>query len=121
MKGVKFIEEKGIENIRKHEKEIMKYLLQELKKIQNVKVYGCMDCERIGSVVSINIEGMDSSQVGYYLNKKNVAVRTGYHCAPLIHGILGTANFGTVRISPGYFNTFRDIDELLYNIIELSR
>lgn len=119
--GIKFIEENGIENIRKHEKEILKYLLEELCKIQNVKVYGCMDCERIGSVVSINIEGMDSSQVGYCLNKANVAVRTGYHCAPLIHGILGTANSGTVRISPGYFNTFSDIDELLNIIIELSR
>ena len=47
------------------------------------------------------------------LNQKGIAVRTGFHCAPLIHNVIGTKTFGTVRISIGYFNTFDDIKKFI--------
>ena len=71
------------------------------------------------AVISFNIENMDSSLVGYELNKRNIAVRTGYHCAPLIHKALGTINYGTVRVSFGYFNTFSEIESLIKSLKEI--
>lgn len=111
--GIKFIKKVGIENIKKHENMLVEHLVGELRKIPEIIIYGGINYKNRGSVVSINIEGIDSSEVGYLLNKKGIAVRTGYHCAPLIHPIIGTVNRGTVRISPGYFNTLENIDELI--------
>lgn len=117
--GIKFIEKTGIKDIQKHEESLIKYLLEELKKLSYVKIYGSTAPENRSAVVSISIENMDSSQVGYLLNKKDIAVRTGFHCAPLIHGIMGTNKSGTVRISPGYFNTINDIEYIVKVIREI--
>jgi cysteine desulfurase family protein len=117
--GIKFIDKTGIEKIQKHEEGLTEHLLTELKKLNHVKIYGPMNHENRSAVVSITIENMDSSQVGYLLNKKGIAVRTGFHCAPLIHGIIGTNKSGTVRISPGYFNTHDDIESIVKGIIEI--
>lgn len=111
--GIKFIRKVGIDNIRKHESMLVSYLVEELMKISQVKIYGGTNYSNRGAVVSINIDGIESSDVGTFLNQNNIAVRTGYHCAPLIHPIIGTVNRGTIRISPGYFNTVKDIEEII--------
>lgn len=56
-------------------------------------------------VVSCVFEGYSSDNIGQILSEKNIAVRTGLHCAPLAHKFLGTFPAGTVRFSVGYFNT----------------
>lgn len=117
--GIKYIQKKGMENIRKREENIMEYLLSELKKLNFVKIYGLPYSKGRCSVISINIDDMDCSQVGYLLNKKGIAVRTGYHCAPLIHGIIGTNNAGTVRISPGYFNAEKEIEIFINALMDI--
>lgn len=117
--GVKYVQKTGMENIRKREENIMEYLLLELKKLSFVKIYGLLSARGRCSVISINIDNMDCSKVGYLLNKKGIAVRTGYHCAPLIHGIIGTNNSGTVRISPGYFNTEKDIEIFIEALMDI--
>ncbi|MDP4143911.1 MAG: aminotransferase class V-fold PLP-dependent enzyme [Bacillota bacterium] len=111
--GIKYIKRVGIENIQRHEAELCSYLLSELRKIEHIKIYGNMFMKNRCAVVSFNIEGIDSSNVGYLLNNRQIAVRTGYHCSPLIHGVMGTYGTGTVRVSPGYFNTFKDVEKLL--------
>lgn len=117
--GLRFIEETGIENILRHETELTDYLLRELKKMEFIKIYGPLDANNRTAVISFNIDGIDCSEVGYLLNKKGIAVRTGYHCAPIIHSIIGTNNAGTVRLSPGYFNTFDDIEKVIEAILEI--
>lgn len=111
--GIKFIKKTGIQNIKNHEEKLTEYLIQELKKISCVRIYGLEDSKNRAAVVSINIGNIDSAKIGYILNKKGIAVRTGFHCAPLIHRVIGTENFGTVRISLGFFNTFADIEKLI--------
>lgn len=117
--GLKFIKKIGRKNIQDHEENLVKYLLDELKKLSYIKIYGPLTTVSRSAVVSINIDGIDSSQTGYLLNEKGIAVRTGYHCAPLIHSVIGTLNKGTVRISPGYFNTFEDIEAVIKAIKEI--
>ncbi|KEI09377.1 cysteine desulfurase [Clostridium sp. K25] len=116
--GLKFIEKVGINNIKKHEIGLCKYLKERLIEIPKVIIYGHMDFDNRAPVVSFNIDNIDSSDIGYILNKKDICVRTGYHCAPLIHKIIGTQNKGTIRVSPGYFNTKKDIDVLIECILE---
>ena len=119
--GVKFIKKIGIEKIKEKEMRLTKYLQEELKKLPYINLYGVEDLESSVAVLSMNIDGIGSSQVGYLLNKKRVAVRTGFHCAPLIHGVLETCSTGTVRISPGYFNSEQDIEVLLNEIINIHQ
>lgn len=119
--GIKFIKKTGIENIHKHEIGLTEALLKELINLPYVKIFGRNTIENRCAVVSINIEGFDSSEVGFLLNEKGIAVRTGFHCAPFIHEIIGTSKCGTVRISPGYFNTFKDVENIVKALIEINK
>lgn len=118
--GIKFIEKTGMENIRKHEMVLTECILEEFIKLPYIKLYGPSNVsENRVAVISFNIEGKDSSRVSYLLNERGIALRTGYHCAPLIHGIMGTSKQGTVRISPGYFNTYEHVVNLLEAIMNI--
>lgn len=111
--GIKFIKNVGRRTIFKKESMLVEYLLKEFKKMDYIKVYGSKSYKNRCAVISINVIGIDSSEVGFLLNENEVAVRTGFHCAPLVHGIIDTGNKGTVRISPGYFNTIEEMDALI--------
>lgn len=112
--GIRYILDVGTDNIRKHEEELTAYMINGLKKIDKVKIYGPMDAKRKASVISLNIGDLDSSEVSYILDQAfDIAVRSGLHCAPLAHKTLGTFEQGTVRFSIGYFNTKKDIDKAL--------
>lgn len=117
--GVSFILNKGIDKIRNHEIQLMEYLTSELKKLSYIKLYGETSPNLKTPVLSFNMERFDSAEIGEALNKKEIYLRTSYHCAPLIHKIIGTEGMGTVRISPGYFNTFNDIEALINSLIEI--
>lgn len=117
--GIKFINKTSIDKIREHENMLVQYLVQELKKLSYIKIYGGTDYSNRCSVVSINLDNMDSSEVGNLFNEKGIAVRTGYHCAPLIHNIIGTKDMGTVRISPGFFNTLNDVENIIICIKDI--
>jgi cysteine desulfurase family protein len=119
--GIKFIKRVGVDNIQKCEKELISYLLEELKKLSYVKIYGSHSVKQRSPVLSFNMEGIDASIIGEQLNEEGIAVRTGYHCAPLIHDVIGTEYAGTVRVSPGYFNTFEDIEKLLVAILRIYK
>lgn len=114
--GVNFILNTGSNNIRKHESELIKQLTEELRKLPYIKLYGELDSYIKAPVLSFNIDGFDSSEVGELLNEKNFCVRCGYHCCPMIHKIIGTSNTGTVRVSPGYFNSNVDIEQFIIAI-----
>lgn len=109
--GVSFICDTSIDTIRKKEIELMELFLDEIKKIKSIKIYG--DYSNINNhspIVSINIADYDSSVVGDYLSREfDIAVRTGGHCAPLMHNMMGTTNRGVIRFSFSYFNTEEEI------------
>lgn len=113
--GLKFIEDEGINNIRIKEKTLVDFLLGEFECMPFIECYGT-NSKDSSAIISINIEGMESSEVGKLLNKKDIYVRTGYHCAPLVHKVIGTEKRGTVRISPGYFNTLDEMKQLLIEL-----
>ena len=119
--GVKFIKKIGVANIYKEEMLLIEHLLKELKKLSFVKIYGTKALNNNLSVLSFNIDGVDASRVGEELNEAGIAIRTGYHCAALIHKVIGTEYLGTIRVSPGCFNTSNDIEELVKYLIKIYK
>jgi len=109
--GINFVLKETPEKIRTREMELLSHMLDELKKIDEVTLYGPCDPLKQTSVVSFNIAGMECSSVGYALDTGyNIMVRVGVHCSPSGHKTLGTYPGGTVRASLGYFNTHDEID-----------
>ena len=93
-------------------KQLTDYLVNQLSKNPMVTVFDMN--EQLG-IVSFVVEGYDSGDVGRILDDEfDIAVRTGYHCAPYIHEYLkDTAYGGTIRVGIGPFNTKEDLDALL--------
>lgn len=112
--GIEFILEEGMDQIRKHELELCQRFIEGIKDFKNVKLYG-PDLEKPRTpVVSFNLGNESSSEVGYILDQVfDIAVRTGLHCAPLVHQTLGTTEQGMVRASFGYFNTIEEVDQAI--------
>lgn len=119
--GVKFIKKVGTKNIRKHEIELTRQLISGFKAQKYVILYGRSTIENRGAVVSFNIDGIDSSEGAALLNSKGICIRSGYHCAPLVHYVIGTNKKGTIRVSPGYFNTAEDIEKLVKAVEEIYK
>ena len=119
--GIKFIKSVGVNNIHKEEMKLAEQILEEFNKLDFINVYGNKLSDNRVAVISFNIDGIDASIVGEKLNEASIAVRNGYHCASLIHNIIGTEYMGTVRVSPGIFNTSNDIDKFIKNIIGIYK
>jgi cysteine desulfurase family protein len=114
MAGISFIGEEGHALIREKEAALLSEIISGLGSIANVSMIGAIESVSRVGLVSFNIEGQSSEDVGVILdNEFSVMVRCGLHCAPEAHREAGTFPYGAVRVSPGYFNTFADIDEFI--------
>lgn len=115
------LKELNQEEIYKKEKVLTDYLVEKLKEIKGIKLYLPGDLSKHISIVSFTVQGMDSDDVGTILDEDfDIAVRTGYHCAPWIHEYLkDKSSVGTVRVGLGCSNTTEDIDELLKAIYDI--
>ena len=102
----------GFDKIKKYEDELLKYANEKLKNIEGLIIYG--DVENKTSVISFNISGIHSYDIGSILDKFGVAVRTGQHCTQPIMDHFEIP--GTVRVSLSFINTFEEID-ILYEAI----
>ncbi|MGK2945603.1 MAG: aminotransferase class V-fold PLP-dependent enzyme [Desulfuromonadales bacterium] len=112
--GVEFIEAIGLDLIRSHEQNLLRQLVEGLGALEDVTLYGPLDSSSHGGALSFNIKNMDPSMLGFRLDREyDICCRVGLHCAPEVHGSIGTLPEGTVRLSPGYFNTSDDIEQTL--------
>lgn len=103
------------------EKSLSRYAIEKLAKMKNVILYVPENKEQHIGVISFNVKGYKSDDIGTILNEDfDIAVRTGYHCAPYIHKYLDDEKYlGTVRVGLGQYNTKTDIDQLVDAISEL--
>jgi len=109
--GIDYIATMGVENVQQHEMMLVTRLVEGLASINGIKVVNMNLAKPRGPVVSFTAHGIDPALIGFTLDRDfDIAVRVGLHCAPLAHRTIGTFPEGTVRVSPGIFNTSNDID-----------
>ena len=119
--SVRFVRETGVENIYRHELALTGQLLERLSEIENLQVYGSGQAALQMPVISINVKGKDPAVVGLLLDEKyGILTRVGLHCAPWAHRTINTFPGGTVRLSPGYFNTEADINYTVRALTEIA-
>lgn len=106
--AVDYLNKVGMENIEKYENELTTYLYEKAKELKNVEVYSGKS-RRFSGIFSFNVIGLHSHDTAYLLDKKGIAVRSGFHCAqPLIEDRLKLD--GAARASLYFYNTKEEID-----------
>ena len=120
--GLKYIREEGLEKIRAREQSLTERLVEGLSKITGITLYVAQNRLKQAPVISFNIKGFTPGDVGTILDQTfDIKVRTGLHCAPMMHKTVGTFPLGTIRLSPGYFNSLEEIEMTIKAIDRISR
>lgn len=110
--GVAYLQQRGLEDIRRHDQQLTARLIGRLSQIAGVTVHGPADLPPRVGVVSISVDGYDPQEFAVLLDAAcRIQVRAGLHCAAMMHQSLRTLQRGgTVRFSLGPFTTADDID-----------
>lgn len=117
--AVDYLEELGMEEVEKHEKELVAYALGKLEKEEGVEIYGSKDIEKKGGVISFNVKGVHAHDVAQVLDSFGVAVRSGFHCAqPLVESL---GEVAVVRMSFYVYNTKEEIDWVVEKLREVKK
>ena len=110
--AIEYLTNIGLDNITQHEQHLRNYLVKELKQIPHISI---INEESDSGIVAFNVDDIFAQDVAVYLNKYNICVRAGNHCAKILKNEVGVKN--TVRISIYLYNTKEEID-LLVNLLK---
>ena len=111
-----FINEVGIDKIYEYENKLTQYAYNQMIKSNDIKIYG--DFSNQTSIISFNIDGVHFNDLAMLLDKKNIAIRTGHHCAQPFMKFFNIS--GNARMSVGVYNTKNDIDYFIRAINEVK-
>lgn len=119
--AVDYLQETGIDSIRKTEQDLMWEFYRQVREIPGITVYGDFSQKERCAIVTLNVRDYDSSEVSdsLFMNY-GIATRPGAHCAPLMHHALGTVEQGAVRFSFSHYNTMEEINIAVSALRELS-
>ncbi len=106
--AIRYLNKIGFENIVKEEHNLRKYLIDKLLPLKHIDI---INIESDSGIVAFNVNNIFSQDVAYYLNKYNICVRAGNHCAKILKSSVGVTN--TVRVSLYFYNTYEEIDNLV--------
>lgn len=112
--AIDYLDKLDMEKVHNYELELRKYLIEKLERIPNVKVY---NKNVVSNTVLFNLDNVFAQDTSVYLNKHNICVRAGNHCAKILKDELGIKN--TCRISLYFYNTKEEVDELV-KVLEKS-
>jgi len=111
--AINFVDKIGIKNIETHWKELTKYAIKKLKKINEITLYSPKLNKNAG-IISFNLNGIHPHDVAQILSDENICIRAGHHCCmPLMSKINAP---GTCRISFGIYNAKEDVDKFIKGI-----
>ncbi len=105
---IDYINEVGIDNINHHEIRLREYAINKLKEIPNIIIY---NEQSESGIIAFNMKDIFAQDLAIYLNKYQICIRAGNHCAKILKDELGIKN--TCRISLAMYNTNEDIDKLV--------
>lgn len=120
--GVRWVLERGVGTIRAYEVALTRVLLDGLRSIPGITVYGSLDPELQTATVAFNIAGMSPSDAGLRLDDEyGILCRVGLHCAPVAHKTIGTFPEGTLRFGLGVFNTAEEVHVAIDAVRQLAQ
>ncbi|MDP6642344.1 MAG: cysteine desulfurase [Candidatus Nanoarchaeia archaeon] len=105
---IDYLNKVEMNNIREHGKELTKYAIKKLSEVKNLEVYGPLDPEKRGSLISFNLINIHPHDIVSLLDDHGIAVRGGHHCAMPTMKLMGLT--GSVRASFYLYNTKEEID-----------
>lgn len=106
--AIRYIKKIGIDKIHEREIYLRNYLIEKLLPMEHIDI---INLEADSGIVAFNVEGIFSQDVAYYLNKYNICVRAGNHCAKILKNAIGATN--SLRVSLYFYNTETEIDEFV--------
>lgn len=106
--AIRYIKKVGIYKIHEREIYLRNYLIEKLLPMEHIDI---INLEADSGIVAFNVEGIFSQDVAYYLNKYNICVRAGNHCAKILKNAIGATN--SLRVSLYFYNTETEIDEFV--------
>ena len=106
--AIEYVNNIGIDNIKEYEHMLKRYLVSKLKQLDFIEIYNEFNS---GSIVAFNIKNVFSQDTAVYLDKYNICVRAGNHCAKILNNVFNVNN--TCRISLSFYNTKEEIDKLI--------
>lgn len=112
--AVRFLSEIGMENIQAHEHELTAYALEQMQRIDGLRIAGPLTAEKRGGAIAFAVEGVHPHDLGQVLDSEGVAIRTGHHCAWPAHRGLNLKS--TSRASFYLYNTLDEVDTLVSSI-----
>lgn len=113
-RAVDYLNEIGMDNIRKIEKELTSYLLSKLAEIEGLTIYGSLDIEKRGSAVAFSVGNIHPHDIGTILDELGIAVRIGHHCAMPLHQKLNIP--ASIRASLYFYNTKEEVDYFVQSL-----
>lgn len=118
-KALDYLQSFGMEQVRRHERELIEYAVTKLIDLPGITLYGPSDLDQRGGVVSFGLEDVHPHDIGQVLDTHGVAIRTGHHCAQPVMTHLNIA--ATARASFYIYNTHDEVDALAEAIMEAAR
>ena len=106
--AIKYLMNIGIDKIHEHEISLKNYLIEKVKDIENVIIY---NKSSNSGILALNVDGVFAQDLSVFLNKYNICVRAGNHCAKMLKDVMNVKN--TVRVSMYFYNNYDDIDRLV--------
>ncbi|TGK34582.1 cysteine desulfurase [Leptospira gomenensis] len=116
--AIEYLQTIGMEEIRKHEVELLAYALDRLDDFGGLELYGTRDLSKRGGVISFNFPGVHPHDVGTILDEEGIAIRVGHHCAQPFMAFKNIP--GTCRASLYLYNTKHDIDRLIEGLSKVK-
>lgn len=110
--AIKYLQETGLADIANHERALLSFATEKMREIDGLTIYG--NSPEKCSIVSFNVEGVHSYDMGMILDKLGIAIRTGAHCADPVMAHYGVSGMG--RASFAFYNTIEEIDALVAGI-----
>jgi cysteine desulfurase/selenocysteine lyase len=114
--ALKFYINTDVDEMIKHEHEVINYAYDKLSKLPGIKFIGTADRS---AVISFNLDGIHHQDLAMFLDSYGIAIRPGHHCTQMLHRQIGWS--GSCRISTGVYNTKEEIDYLIECLVKIQQ
>lgn len=117
--AIRYIQNIGMDNISAHEKELTTQLMDGLKKMPYIKVYGSEDPAKHCGIVTFTMDGVHPHDISSVLNEDHVCVRAGHHCAQPLMQFIGAGS--TARASLYFYNTQDEVERFIQKLSNVRK